>query len=985
MILNRLVLGSALVIMMTLLIAVPFNKTSDAGSSKSIEMVPNVVVIKFIEDPHVEINKLPASHTELNDLLTKHAVTSLQPLVKNNRITKSNSNIYDLSNIYYATFSGNQSPAEVAANIELSPLIEYAEPKYIHYINSIPDDSLYHFQEPYYAPQAWDIVKGENSNVIIAIVDGGTDIRHPDLADNIWRNDVELNGMAGVDDDDNGYIDDLYGWNFANESGDPTGLESTPFNADHGTLTAGIVSAVSDNLTGVSGVSWNATVMAINVSSESKDRAIAHGYDGIIYAANNGADVISCSWGAYTFYTRTGHNVMLNANSMGAVVVASAGNDNTSDLFYPAAFENVLSVAGTGTNDIKWEGSNYGRHIDLAAPAVSIYSTLADGRYGIATGTSLSVPLVSGVAGLVKAQNPGWTGMQAGEQVRVTADSIPGYAGELGRGRLNAYRAVTESSPSIHFVDYDYIDENDNRFIEPGERIEVYITLINYLAMANNIKITLSPSSDYLTMIDDEASLSSLGTLEETTLSDPFVFDVAENTPGNPLIKFDLQIEADGYRDQDRFIFEPISPKKIWTKDPNNPILSGGASGTWNRHVFMPCVLYNTDSSRYEMWFGASFGPDVQDVWRPYRIGFATSPDGISWTMHSEPVLEADTGTWDESTVEKPRVIQENGTYKMWYTGWSPKFLIFGIGYATSPDGITWTKHDTLVMGRGTASWEVRGPAHCSIMLTQGGTYKMWYTGYNSSNPISAIGYATSDDGITWTKAESVNPVLTTGSPGQWDDGRVSRPHVLFINNKYHMWYTGQRGFYSTREIGWATSVDGIHWNKYNDPNTTSMLYSDSDPVLKRSDGQWDASNLGCVTVMLEGDSLRMWYGASRNPGETNLWRIGHATAPLDSPFTDVIEDYDVAHIPEEYSLLQNYPNPFNPSTTIEFTLPKPESVKIEIYNIIGQKIETLLNKPMPAGDHRVTFNAGNFPSGIYFYRIEAGEFQDVKKMVLLK
>ncbi|MCK4560321.1 MAG: hypothetical protein KAV45_11095 [Calditrichia bacterium] len=202
MTLNRLVLGSALVIMMTMLIAVPFNKTSDASPGNNTEMVPNIIVIKFIEDPHVEINKLQTSHTELNDLLTKHAVTSLQPLVKNNRFTKSNSNIYDLSNIYYATFSGNQSPAEVAANIELSPLIEYAEPKYVHYINVLPNDSLYQFQEPYYdiiqAPQAWDIVKGENSNVIIAIVDGGTDIRHPDLADNIWRNDAEVNGTEGV-------------------------------------------------------------------------------------------------------------------------------------------------------------------------------------------------------------------------------------------------------------------------------------------------------------------------------------------------------------------------------------------------------------------------------------------------------------------------------------------------------------------------------------------------------------------------------------------------------------------------------------------------------------------------------------------------------------------------------------------------------------------------------------------------------------------
>ena len=105
-----------------------------------------------------------------------------------------------------------------------------------------------------------------------------------------------------------------------------------------------------------------------------------------------------------------------------------------------------------------------------------------------------------------------------------------------------------------------------------------------------------------------------------------------------------------------------------WTKDPANPVMSGGASGTWNRHVFFPHVIYNADSSRYEMWYGASF----QSGTRPYRIGFATSPDGITWTHNPNPVLEPTAGSWDESTVEGAMVIRENGQYKMWYSGFSP-------------------------------------------------------------------------------------------------------------------------------------------------------------------------------------------------------------------------------------------------------------------------------------------------------------------------
>jgi subtilisin family serine protease len=194
--------------MMVLFIATRFQKISSIGGSKNNEMVPNVLVIKFKSGLPVETNKLQTGNVELNDLLAKHAITSLNPVVKYSQITKSKSNIYDLSNIYYVNFSGDQSPAEVAANFETNPAVEYAEPKYIHYISTIPNDSLYFRQQSYYdiikASQAWDLVKGDESNVIIAIVDGGTDIRHSDLANNIWTNESEVNGIQGIDDDDNG-------------------------------------------------------------------------------------------------------------------------------------------------------------------------------------------------------------------------------------------------------------------------------------------------------------------------------------------------------------------------------------------------------------------------------------------------------------------------------------------------------------------------------------------------------------------------------------------------------------------------------------------------------------------------------------------------------------------------------------------------------------------------------------------------------------
>ncbi len=345
-------------------------------------------------------------------------------------------------------------------------------------------------------------------------------------------------------------------------------------------------------------------------------------------------------------------------------------------------------------------------------------------------------------------------------------------------------------------------------------------------------------------------------------------------------------------------IFTSSFAQLPWTKDPGNPVMSGGEPGTWNRHVTWPSVLYNTDSSRYEMWFNATPGP-VNSEWRPYRIGFATSVDGITWIKHSSPVLEPDSGSWDEATVEGQSVIRENGSYKMWYIGWSSAANDpGGIGYATSPDGITWTKHlSNPVITPSGDPWDAGGYGLCQVLPSQVG-YKMWYDGYTANWSYSDIGYATSADGINWTRSVN-NPVLTHGSTGSWDDGNLESPHVLFINNLYHIWYTGMRPWETLPwNTGWATSIDGIHWNKYNNPSTTSTLYSDSDPVLSPgSSGQWDGTFVISGPVILEGDSLRMWYSGSRSPAGTNLFRIGHATAPFTMPVT--------IRVPEDLTTIQ--------------------------------------------------------------------------------
>jgi predicted GH43/DUF377 family glycosyl hydrolase len=303
-----------------------------------------------------------------------------------------------------------------------------------------------------------------------------------------------------------------------------------------------------------------------------------------------------------------------------------------------------------------------------------------------------------------------------------------------------------------------------------------------------------------------------------------------------------------------------------WTKDTNNPVLPGGVSGAWNHNVFLPSVLYNPDSARYEMWFGACANIGTTE----FVIGFATSKDRATWNIHPTPVLSPDPGTWDEGWVADQTVVRENGVYKMWYTSFPSG--VSKIGYATSADGITWLK-DTVhnpVMGPGTSAWEAGGPDYPSVMPVPGG-YKMWYTGWDASG-VGRIGYATSADGITWVKDTVHNPVLSTGATGQWDEGLIGEPVVVRIGSAYYMWYSAmQTG--DTGRSGLAISSDGV----------TGWTKELTNPLLVPSPGSWDASNVGTYSVLLRPtlDTLDMWYDGISS-GQS--YSIGHATSPLYHP-----------------------------------------------------------------------------------------------------
>ncbi len=293
------------------------------------------------------------------------------------------------------------------------------------------------------APDAWGTTTG-SSSIVIAVVDTGVDYTHPDLAANIWKNSGEIPNN-GIDDDRNGYVDDVRGWNFVSSNNNPMDDHG------HGTHCAGSIAAVGNNNLGITGVCWNARIMPLKFLNASGNGRVSDAISAILYANRMGAQVISNSWGG-TQYTQALKDAI---DASPAVVVCAAGNSGqNSDQYpqYPAALSssNIISVAATDYKDNLAGFSNYGTSsVDLAAPGVNIRSTYKNSQYQYLSGTSMATPYVSGVAGLLKAANPSMTKYQIRDKILNTVDRLSSLSGKVATGgRLNAAAAVGSVSPT---------------------------------------------------------------------------------------------------------------------------------------------------------------------------------------------------------------------------------------------------------------------------------------------------------------------------------------------------------------------------------------------------------------------------------------------------------------------------------------------------------------------------------------------------------
>jgi thermitase len=339
------------------------------------------------------------------------------------------------------------SVEEAVERFSAYPEVEYAEPNYIlHAAVLIDDPGLTNQWAPQMidAPQAWETTAGDPS-VVIAVVDTGVDNGHSELASNIWQNPGEIAG-DGLDNDGNGYVDDIQGWDFVNTDPDPLDDHG------HGTHVAGVTAAADNDIgAGLVGICPYCTIMPVKVMDALGSGPLDRVASGITYATDEGAAVINLSLGGATG-TATLENAVDYAWNAGVVVVAAAGNDGADDRFYPAAYDNVMAVAATNQDDHRSCFSNYGNgFIDVAAPGEHIHSTYLQDesgtdRYAFGSGTSAAAPHVSGLAGLLISQDPGRSNAQVRNLIEITTEDLGplGTDAFFGTGRINADRALKQ-------------------------------------------------------------------------------------------------------------------------------------------------------------------------------------------------------------------------------------------------------------------------------------------------------------------------------------------------------------------------------------------------------------------------------------------------------------------------------------------------------------------------------------------------------------
>ena len=873
---------------------------------------------------------------------------------------KTAKNLDALRRTYYVRYRAQTDPVRVSRDLSSEIGVVYAEPELVvHRYGSVPqedpDDPQYEQQQPYlelvHLPEAWDLVKAEDASepIVIAIIDTGGDWDHEDLLANVWVNEDEIPDN-GIDDDNNGFIDDVHGVNLNNgdeTDNDPTPDPNHPATTGHGTAVAGTASAVTDNGLGISGAAWNAKLMHINIFCPVEE--ICGAFAGILYAAVNGADIINTSFGGFPGDQQL-HMVSQAldlATDMGSLVVAAAGNAiSNNDLYptYPDSHPRVLSVGATEQDSGQLaEFSNYGKSVDIYAPGVDINTTLPNDEYTSdecsayeecfhVSGTSFSSPLVGGIAALVKTRFPEILPDELRERVRLTAtnidadNSLPMHDGQLIGGLVNAEASLQEVSvPAVRVKNWSWEDSDGNQQLDPGDEVAVNVTFINYLAATEQLTVKLVPleSYPYITLLGAERSIGVLETGDSTAVT--FRFSVADNAAQIRGTHFSVQIRDGSFTDEPDVlnIFKPLNLVSV--VEALHALYESTDGDNWSDNSGWDTTATPT-IEELNGWFGVQVIHDWVELLLP----------GNNLTGMIPPELgqvEGLRNLWLPANQLSGSIPHELGQLMELET------LILSFNLLTGsipPELGQLSKLTALLLELNKLS----GPIPPEL------------------GQLSELAYlALTDNQLTGTIPTELS--------------QLSKLEILRLT-------TNQITGPIPPELGQLSDLQilGLGENQL-----TGMVPSELGQLSRLT--ELDLSNNALTGTLprslMQLDSLQFLAYSGQElcaPGDDEfqewLQNVNFAIGPT-CVAVAIEETSERGALPEKFTVQGNYPNPFQETTQLTFDLPWQARVRVEVIDITGRQVLSVPESDMMAGwSKSIQLDGATLPAGLYLYRVIA-------------
>ncbi len=918
----------------------------------SKDYLPNTLIVKFKKSADKQVNGI-SSEAKRQLTISGITLTSLNKLFSSSKINqgtqiqKVNNPLPDLSDIYVANYQGNSNIENVINALLKDEQIIYAEPSYIYKTSFVPNDPGYvnqNYLNKVMASQAWDVIKN-TANVIIGIVDSGSDLQHEDLIGNTYINTNDP--VNGVDDDGDGYIDNFYGWDFVGNSASTMIPDNNPDvtsdTTDHGVHVSGIASAVSNNNKGVASIAYNAKLMIIKTGADNNGRAIYKGYEGIKYAADHGATVINCSWGG-AGGGQFGQDIIDYAVAKGCLVIAAAGNDDSDVPDYPAFYKGVLAVASVSSNDIKSSFSNFGNHIVISAPGNNIYNTLNESKYGFKSGTSMAAPLVASAAALVKAKYPNYTGQQIGEVLRTTADPIDvlnaNFEGKLGKGRLNVLNALTQITSSVRSQNVNITDQS-NGVRAANSELSLKLDLKSFLTPITGLNISISSTSPYVEILNPTIAVGALGTLESITNVGPIRVKIRANTPQNEQVTFKFKYVGNGgaYTDEEQYTitvaldYLNVTLNKLSTTFSSNGRVGyskGDATGGLG-------LIYKDENMLFEA--ALMIGKSTNQVSNNARNDGGYNDDFVKQISaqqvpNSKAAFEA-IATFIDANSTNPIGLKVKSSM---------------LAFANEPD-------DKYVI----AGYEIFNTSSSVLEGVYTGLFTDWDLDESSANatrydPTTKIAYAYAKKNASYPYAGV--KLLSSDAPPLYYPMSYQIAGDPLADGKFTI-----AEKFQTLNSGIKSSGLGFESNNGND-----IMYT---------------IGTGPYTIPVNG-SIKVAYAFIAGDNLTELLKVGEAaltkyTTTITNPGTPIKPK------PISFILKQNYPNPSKDLTSIDFDIAEKSITSLVITNMMGKVIATLVNETLDAGSYTKQFNLSNYPPGIYFYKLKAGTYQKALKLLVIK